>query len=94
MENNEIIQQPDTELPAIPPAHIQLKTRFIPVSKWNEHHQWPPVGGLRHLIFFAEKNGFHKVIKRCGRRVLIDESAFFNWMEEQNSKKVHGGYGN
>ena len=46
------------------------QTRLIPVTKWNEHHQWPPVGGMRHLIFFAEKNGFEKVIRRCGRRVL------------------------
>lgn len=63
------------------------QTRLIPVTKWNEHHQWPPTGGLRHLIFFAKDNGFDKVIRRCGRRVLIDESAFFQWMEEQNAKR-------
>lgn len=59
-------------------------TKLIPVNKWNEHHEWPPIGGLRHLIFNAEKNGFDAVIKRCGRRVLIDEAAFFLWIEEQN----------
>ena len=59
-------------------------SRLIPVTKWNEYHQWPPLGGLRHLIFHADKNGFDKVIKRCGRRVLIDEVAFFSWMEAQN----------
>ena len=59
-------------------------TRYIPVPKWNDHHEWPPIGGLRHLIFNAEKNGFDAVIKRCGRRVLIDEAAFFLWIEEQN----------
>ena len=61
-----------------------LKTRLIPVTKWNEYHQWPPIGGLRHLIFFADQNGFNKVIRRCGRRVLIDEAAFFQWMEGKN----------
>jgi len=65
----------------------QPKTRLIPVTKWNEHHQWPPIGGLRHLIFFACENGFDKVIRRCGRRVLIDEAAFFEWMEKQNRKQ-------
>lgn len=65
----------------------QQKTKLIPVTKWNEHHQWPPIGGLRHLIFFADKNGFDKVIRRCGRRVLIDEAAFFAWMETQNAKQ-------
>lgn len=65
--------------------HTENKTRLIPVTKWNEYHQWPPIGGLRHLIFYAEINGFNKVIKRCGRRVLIDEQAFFQWMEAQNN---------
>ena len=59
--------------------------RLIPATQWNEHHQWPPIGGLRHLIFNAEKNGFKKVIRRCGRRVLLDEAAFFAWLEEQNA---------
>lgn len=62
------------------------QTRLIPVTKWNEHHQWPPLGGLRHLIFHEKTNGFEKVIRRCGRRVLIDEAAFFQWMEAQNGK--------
>ena len=61
-------------------------TRFIPVPRWNDHHQWPPLGGLRHLIFHEKTNGFSKVIRRCGRRVLIDEAAFFQWMEEQNAQ--------
>ena len=56
-------------------------TRLIPVTQWNEHHPWPPVGGLRHLIFNAEKNGFAAVIRRCGRRVLVDEAAFFDWIK-------------
>jgi len=58
--------------------------RLIPVPKWNDYHLWPPVGGLRHLIFYANTNGFDKVIRRAGRRVLIDEQAFFEWMDEQN----------
>ena len=58
--------------------------RLIPVPKWNQYHDWPPQGGLRHLIFFAKTNGFDRVIKRAGRRVLIDESAFFDWVETQS----------
>lgn len=70
-----------------PKDSAKPKTRLIPVNKWNEYHQWPPVGGLRHLIFYGKTNGFDKVIRRCGRRVLIDEAAFFQWMEEQNAGK-------
>ncbi|MGM0578763.1 MAG: hypothetical protein ACQEXJ_23780 [Myxococcota bacterium] len=60
------------------------KTRLIPLTEWNEHHPWPPLGGLRHLVFHAESNGFHKVVKRVGRRVLLDEAAFFEWVDEQS----------
>ena len=58
------------------------QTRFIPVTRWNEFHVWPPQGGLRYLIFNAKSNGFDSVIKRAGRRVLIDENAFFNWVDD------------
>jgi hypothetical protein len=54
----------------------QPASRLIPLTQWNEHHPWPPVGGLRHLVFNASDNGFDAVVRRCGRRVLIDEAAF------------------
>ena len=53
--------------------------RLIPVKDWVKYHLWPPIGGLRHLIFNARTNGFDRVIRRGGRRVLIDEAAFFEW---------------
>jgi hypothetical protein len=62
------------------------QTRFIPVSKWNEFHEWPPVGGMRHLIFFRNENGFAKVLKRPNRTWLIDEKAFFKWVSEKKYK--------
>lgn len=65
--------------------------RLIPATRWNEFHVWPPLGGLRHLIFFAKLNGFEKVVKRSGRRVLIDEQAFFAWLEERNRKEGKNG---
>ena len=61
--------------------------RLIPVTKWNERHEWPPIGGLRHLIFHAKSNGFDRVVKRVGRRVLIDEQAFFEWLDTQNENR-------
>ena len=59
--------------------------RFVPVTHWNQRHAWPPIGGLRHLIFNAKSNGFDKVIRRVGRRVLIDEHAFFAWVNRNVS---------
>ncbi len=71
------------------------QTRLIPVTKWADYHDWPPIGGLRHLIFYSEPrvnsrgetipgNGFDRVVKRAGRRVLIDERAFFEWVDSCN----------
>lgn len=63
-------------------------TRFIPVTVWNKYHEWPPGGGLRHLIFNAKRNGFDAVVRRVGRRVLIDETAFFAWVSRQGGDHV------
>jgi len=38
------------------------------------------------LIFHEKTNGFDRVVKRVAGRVLIDETAFFQWVEAQNTK--------
>lgn len=60
------------------------KPRLIPVPKWNDYHDWPPVGGLRHLIFHENTNGFKRAFKRVGRRILVDENVFFECVNQQN----------
>jgi hypothetical protein len=62
----------------------QTISRLIPVTDWNKHHSWPPLGGVRHLIFNEKTNGFSSAFKRVGRRVLIDEAEFFACVERQN----------
>ena len=62
--------------------------KLIPASQWNQHHEWPPPGGLRHLIFNAEKNGFQECVVRIGRRVLIDESQFFSWVDNRSGREM------
>lgn len=57
--------------------------RFIPVPRWNDYHPWPPPGGLRYLIFHEKANGFSSCVVRIGRKVLIDEEAFFAWVKSQ-----------
>ena len=44
------------------------------------------IGGLRSLIFNEKSNGLAKsgAIVRIGRKVLIDETRFFAWVESQN----------
>ncbi len=60
------------------------QTRLIPLTEWSKYHAYPPLGGLRHLVFHAKTNNFDKVIKRINRRILIDERAFFAWVESKN----------
>lgn len=62
----------------------QPSNRLIPVPEWNQHHSWPPPGGLRHLIFHEKTNGFASAFKRVGRRVLVAEAEFFACVERQN----------
>jgi len=67
-------------------ATAETPRRLIPLSKWNEHHSYPPQGGLRHLVFNAETNGFKRCIRRVGRRILIDETEYFRWVDAQNGE--------
>lgn len=60
---------------------------ILTVKQFSEKHSAFPIGGLRHLIFHEHENGFHKCVKRVGRRVLIDEQAFFEWVTEQSGNK-------
>jgi hypothetical protein len=57
-------------------------TRYITVPNWEKYHEWPPLGGLRHLLFNRKTNGFDKfgVVIKVGKRVFIDEKAFFEWL--------------
>lgn len=52
------------------------------VKQFHERHPAFPEGGLRHRIFHAESNGLAEsgAIVRNGRRVLIDEERFFDWL--------------
>lgn len=59
--------------------------RLIPATCWNDHYIWPPPGGLRHLIFNAEKKNFTKCIVRKSGRVFISEKHFHEWMSEEDS---------
>lgn len=60
-------------------------TRYIPVPKWKEYHSWPSIGSLRWLIFNAKHNGLEHCLRRVGRRILINEQAFWAWVDQQKA---------
>ena len=59
--------------------------RLIPVPQFNKYHPDPTPAALRWLIF-TNKDGFLCCVVRRGRRVLIDEEAYFQGLDEQNKR--------
>lgn len=62
------------------PDKIYLKPSQIP-----SRHPAFSEASIRYLIFNAETNGFKKCIKRLGRKLLIEEGAFLEFLENQNA---------
>jgi hypothetical protein len=59
---------------------------YSTVNQFIKKHPAFTIGGMRALIFNENSNGLAKAgaIVRIGRKVLIDESKFFAWIESQN----------
>lgn len=63
------------------------------VRQFSEKHPAFSQGSLRNLIFLADErktskgripgNGLSIALVRIGRKLLIDESRFFEWVEQQ-----------
>lgn len=64
---------------------VSNKTRYLTCTQWCKEYNWPPAGGLRHLIFNAKYNGFSKVVRRVGRRILLNEEEFLKFIEEKSN---------
>ena len=64
----------------------QKEEKLIPLVQWNKHHPDPSIPALRMLVFRKDENGFDDVIERRGRRILINESKYFEW------RKTHQCY--
>ena len=64
----------------------QFAKCYLTVNQLCEQHRAFKAGGVRGLIFNETTNGLKQsgAIVRVGRKVLIDESKFFNWIESQN----------
>ena len=73
----------DVSLESTKDASASSPPPYIPVPSWNDYYDWPPPGGLRHLIFHADSNGFASAFKRVGRRVLVNPVRFWEIVDEQ-----------
>jgi|JI10StandDraft_1071094.scaffolds.fasta_scaffold43566_6 hypothetical protein len=61
-----------------------LGRSLLTVRQFSIKYPAFPEGGLRYLIFNQNHNGFGKCIRRVGKKVLIDETAFFAWVDSNN----------
>jgi len=55
---------------------------LLTVKQFNQKHPAFPIGGLRHRIFNEDQNGMKAagVVVRNGRRILLNEERFFDWL--------------
>ena len=63
------------------------------VRQFSEKHPAFSQGAIRNLIFLADErktskgtipgNGLSAALVRIGRKVLIDETRFFEWIDQQ-----------
>lgn len=65
---------------------IQTTPNYLTVQQFTAKHTAFNTGGLRSLIFNEHQNGLAEsgAIVRLGRKVLIDETKFFEWVQTQN----------
>jgi len=71
-----------------PVQTAQPAISYLTVNQLCEKHPAFRPGGIRSLIFNKDKNGLSKsgAIVRIGRKVIIDETKWFSWIESQNQK--------
>ena len=65
-------------------SQMQMELDIVPVSKWNEHFEYPTVKAIRQWIFRNKDNFNQKVIREIGNKQYIKMSAFKDWIEEIN----------
>ena len=66
-------------------AHAPARALYSVKEFARRHSGCLTEGALRALIFH-DRDGFAtKCVKRIGRKVTIDEGAFYRWLDGQNS---------
>lgn len=63
--------------------HEELRTRYIPITRWPEYHPYPTVSGMRYLRFHQKELGFVSAFVKLNKRILVDEQEFFRILRSQ-----------
>ena len=89
-----MVNQDTSVTQAIKSAYPEQQPRtLLTVRQFSDKHPAFTQGAIRNLIFLAESrktskgviegNGLNVALVRIGRKLLIDEAKFFQWIEEQ-----------
>ena len=66
------------------PATTTLVRSLLTVQQLTDKHRAFTPGGMRWLLFHRETNGLKAAVVRVGRKLLLDEERFFEWVDSQN----------
>jgi hypothetical protein len=64
---------------------------YLTANQTADQHRAFTTGSLRWLIFNRHENGFDECLIRIGRRVLIDEQKFLDWVAKHREVKSLAG---
>lgn len=59
---------------------------LLSVAQFCARHPGFPAGGIRWLLFHRETNGLNCAVVKLGRKILIDERKFFDWVTNQQKR--------
>jgi hypothetical protein len=62
-------------------SYSEKTKQYLTVRKLVEKYSFVTSSSIRWYIFHGAQNGFNKCIRRLGRKILIDEQAFFAWVD-------------
>ena len=65
-------------------------SNFLTVKQFAAKHPAFSEASLRYHIFHEEKNGLNLALKRVGRKILIQEDAFFVWIDSLQGNSNSG----
>ena len=92
----EVIQRQAASVPTSAVQAAYPTPILLTVAKFAERHPSFTEPSLRHLIFESKPrqsskgeikgNGLDKALVRVGRKILIDEARFFEWLAEQSTQ--------
>ena len=59
-----------------------IARNFLSVNQLTQRYPSITPGMLRWWLFHRDQNGLARAVRKVGRRLLIDEGDFFDWLDK------------